>query len=60
MYNFLKNMGFIDITDKPPIKFHETVIGADESNPGFFENHLDNTEPEWWTYIPKFQLPDFN
>lgn len=31
-----------------------------ESNPGFFENHLDNTEPEWWTYIPKFQSPNFN
>lgn len=29
MYNFLKNMGFIDITDKSPIKFNETVIGAD-------------------------------
>ena len=29
MYNFLKNMGFIDITDKSPIKFNETLIGAD-------------------------------
>lgn len=31
-----------------------------DSNPrgirvGFFENHLDNTEPEWWTYIPIFK-----
>lgn len=29
MYNFFKNMGFIDITDERPIKFHETLIGSD-------------------------------
>lgn len=28
MYDFLTNMGFIDITDKLPIKFYETLIGS--------------------------------
>lgn len=29
MYDFLIDMGFIDITDKIPIRFHETLIGVD-------------------------------
>lgn len=29
MYDFLIDIGFVDITDKIPIKFHETLIGVD-------------------------------
>lgn len=29
MYDFLIDIGFVDITDKVPIKFTETLIGAD-------------------------------
>jgi hypothetical protein len=29
MYDFLIDIGFIDITDKVPIKFTETLIGVD-------------------------------
>lgn len=27
-----------------------------ESDPSFFERHLDNTEPEYWRKLPNFKL----
>ena len=27
-----------------------------ESDPSFFERHLDNAEPEYWRKLPNFKL----
>ena len=48
MYDFLINMGFIDITDKHPIKFHETLIG---SNSYVFDKRFIKSAEEMATMI---------
>lgn len=48
MYDFLINMGFIDITDKLPIKFHETLIG---SNSYIFDRRFIKSVEEMATMI---------
>lgn len=48
MYNALINMGFIDITDNCPIKFHETLIGT---NPYIFNKRFIKPNDEIVTTI---------
>lgn len=31
-----------------------------EASPNFYENHLDNIEPEWWTPISEFPYKNIN
>lgn len=52
---FLSDDGFISAFWWDEQDCYETISKLHcEDNEDFFENHIDNTEPEFWFPIPKF------
>ena len=55
---FLSDEGFISAFWWDEQDCYETISKENcESDEDFYENHIDNTEPEFWLPIPKFVAP---
>ena len=55
---FLSDEGFISAFWWDYQDCYETISKSHcESDEDFYENHIDNTEPEFWFPIPKFVAP---
>ena len=55
---FLSDDGFISAFWYDEQDCYETISKLHcESNRDFYRSHLDNTEPEFWTYFPEFVNP---
>ena len=55
---FLSDEGFISAFWWDYQDCYETISKSHcESNKDFYRSHIDNTEPEFWTYFPEFVNP---
>lgn len=55
---FLSDEGFISAFWYDEQDCYETISKLQcESNKDFYRSHIDNTEPEFWTYFPEFVNP---